>query len=81
MIKTDMFEELARKLTDCVPESLATLRDDLHKNFRTVLADGLSKFDLVTRAEFDAQAGVLQRTRAQVDALAERVAELEKQQK
>ncbi len=78
MIDSSVFDDLARKLSDCVPESLTTLRSDLQKNFRSVLESGFAKLDLVTRQEFDAQVGVLQRTRAQLDALAARVDALEK---
>ena len=39
----------------------------------------INKMDLVTREEFDAQAGVLQRSRQKLEALEKKVAELEKQ--
>ena len=37
-----------------------------------------AKLDLVTREEFDVQSQVLQRTRAKLEVLAQKVAELEK---
>jgi BMFP domain-containing protein YqiC len=71
-------DDLARRLAASVPESLAALRRDLEANFRSVLQAGLARLDLVTRAEFDVQAGVLERTRSKVEALEARLAELEK---
>ena len=71
-------DDLARRLAASVPESLAALRRDLEANFRSVLQAGLARLDLVTRAEFDVQAGVLERTRSKLEALEARLAELEK---
>ena len=52
---------------------------DLEKNLKALLASFLSPLDLVTREEFDVQREVLARTRAKVEALEAKVAELEKQ--
>lgn len=46
---------------------------------KQVLQSALSRMDLVTREEFDAQAAVLQRTRAKVEALEARLEALEAQ--
>lgn len=70
-------DELARKLADSVPEGLRAMREDLESNFRSVLAAGLNKLDLVTREEFEVQRAVLQRTREKLEALEQRLAELE----
>jgi BMFP domain-containing protein YqiC len=70
-------EDLARKLAESVPEGLRTLQKDLESNFRSVLAAGLSKLDLVTREEFEVQQAVLARTREKLEALEERLAEYE----
>jgi len=42
-----------------------------------MLNQGFSRLDLLTREEFDVQAEVLARTRARLEALEARVAELE----
>jgi BMFP domain-containing protein YqiC len=42
-----------------------------------MLSQGFSRLDLVTREEFDVQTQVLAKTRAKVDALEARLAELE----
>jgi hypothetical protein len=49
----------------------------VEQNFRAVLRANLAKLDLVARDEFDAQTRVLARTRAQVEALEQRLAALE----
>ncbi len=71
-------DDLARRLSAAVPESLSAVRRDLESNFKAILQSGLSKLDLVSRQEFDVQAGVLRRTREKLEALEARVAEMEK---
>ena len=77
MIDLSRFDQLAEKLSDALPESLQTCRDDVKKNFRVILEANLAKLDLVTREEFDVQQGVLMRTRQQLNALQERLSHLE----
>ena len=71
-------DELARKLADAVPPGLTALKNDLEQNFKVVLQGGLAKLDLVTRQEFDIQAGVLRRSRERLEELEQRLAALEK---
>ena len=71
-------DDLARRLAAAVPEGLTAVRRDLESNFKAVLQSGLSKLDLVTRQEFDVQAGVLRRTREKLEALEARLAAMEK---
>jgi len=77
-MNTTLIEELARKLADSVPDSVRAIKSDLESNFRSVLRGGLSKLDLVTREEFEVQEAVLARTREKLDALEQRLQELEK---
>ncbi|MDP9199112.1 MAG: accessory factor UbiK family protein [Pseudomonadota bacterium] len=70
-------DELARKLAEAVPPGLTALRNDLEQNFKAVLQSGLAKLDLVTRQEFDVQAGVLKRSRERLEELERRLAALE----
>lgn len=70
-------EDLARRLLESVPPALRGMQQDLEANFRAVLRANLSRLDLVARDEFDAQARVLERTRAQLAGLERRLAELE----
>jgi BMFP domain-containing protein YqiC len=70
--------ELAGKLSASLPESVGALKRDVEQNFKAVLQSALTRMDLVSRQEFDVQAGVLQRTREKLEALQARVAELER---
>ena len=76
MDKQDI-DQIALRLVSLVPPGLAQVQQDLRTNFRDVLAQGLRRLDLVTREEFDVQTQVLARTRARLDELEKRVAELE----
>ena len=70
-------EDLAKRLAEAMPPQLAALKNDVEANFKSVLQAGLARLDLVTRQEFDVQAGVLARTREKLTALETRLAALE----
>jgi BMFP domain-containing protein YqiC len=70
-------DDLARKLSASVPQGITNIKRDLEDNFKAVLQSALAKMDLVTRQEFDVQAGVLRRTREKLEALETKLAELE----
>jgi BMFP domain-containing protein YqiC len=74
---TYRIDDLARRLFERVPKAARSMQADLESNFRAVLRERLSKLDLVSRDEFDAQARVLERTRARLEALEARLATLE----
>ncbi|MGE5385049.1 MAG: accessory factor UbiK family protein [Betaproteobacteria bacterium] len=78
MNKTNFFDDLQAKINQAIENSPAR---DLEKNVKAMLTQGFSKLDLVTREEFDVQAQVLAKTRAKLEALEARVAELEAQLK
>lgn len=77
MIDSGILENLTRRFSALVPDGARELRRDLEKNFRAVLQSGLDKLDLVTRREFDVQAGVLKRTRERLADLEEQLAKLQ----
>ena len=70
-------DQLALRLVSLVPPGLAQAHQDLRANFRDVLTQGLRRLELVTREEFEVQRDVLARTRARVEDLERRIAELE----
>ncbi len=70
-------EEIARRLFESLPPTLRNMQQDLETNFRAVLRANLGRLDLVARDEFDAQTKVLERTRARLEELERRFAELE----
>ena len=73
----ESIDRLAKTLADTVPQGLRSMRDDLEKNFRSVLKSGLGKLDLVTREEFEVQESVLARTREKLEVLETRLAKME----
>jgi hypothetical protein len=77
MMDPKVIDDLARRLSRVVPSGLREARQDIEKNFRTVLQNTLAKMDLVTREEFDVQTRLLARTREKLEALEKAMAELE----
>lgn len=77
MFDANFLDDLAKRLSNCVPPALLDAKQDLEKNFRSVLQSTFSKLDLVTREEFDTQTKVLARTREKLDKLEKIVSELE----
>lgn len=77
MLKPRHLDELGRRVLDNLPEGLAAVHDDVRQNLRAAVTSAVQRMDLVSREEFDVQAGVLRRTREKLDALEKRVAELE----
>ena len=70
-------DEIARRLLESVPLGLRAVQQDLESNFRAVLQTNLTKLDLMSRDEFDAQVRVLQRTRTRLEELERKVAQME----
>ena len=78
MISSKFIDDLTREITDSIPAGVKGLQQDVEKTIHTLLQGALGKLDLVTREDFDAQAGVLRRTREKLEQLEQAVAELEK---
>ena len=74
MTSAKVIEEIGARISAAVAASPAR---DIDKNVRALLSSALGRLDLVTRAEFDVQAQVLLRTREKLEAMTDRVAELE----
>jgi hypothetical protein len=77
MIDIRHIEELAGKLAALVPPGLRDAREDLTATFKAALQAGLAKMNLVTREEFEVQKLVLEKTRAKIEALEQRLAAYE----
>jgi BMFP domain-containing protein YqiC len=67
-------DDLLARVGEAIRNSPA---QDVERNVKALLSSGLARLDLVSRADFDVQAQVLARTRAKIEALEARVAELE----
>jgi ubiquinone biosynthesis accessory factor UbiK len=66
--------DLQSKIQHAIDNSPAK---DIEKNVKAMMTQGFAKLDLVTREEFDIQAQVLTKTRARLELLETRLAELE----
>ena len=75
MLNAHSFDELAARIGKAIENSPAK---DVEKNVKAMLASGLSRLDLVSRAEFDVQTEVLRKTREKLEALVASVPEPKK---
>jgi hypothetical protein len=74
MDMNSFFNDLQGKINQAIESSPAK---DIEKNVKSMMTQGFSKLDLVTREEFDIQNQVLAKTRAKLEALEQRVQQLE----
>lgn len=78
MLDSKTLNEIVKKLVDSLPSGVKNLPKDFESNFREILQSAFARMDLVTREEFDTQTKVLARTREKLEALEQKIAELEK---
>ncbi|MBL4583287.1 MAG: accessory factor UbiK family protein [Pseudomonadales bacterium] len=76
-ISDKLFSAVTEKLEGLLPDDSPSIRDEFNKNLKVAVQGAISRLDLVTREEFDAQAIVLQRTRSMIEELEKQVTELE----
>ena len=76
-ISDKLFSSVSEKLEGLLPDDGPSIRDEFNKNLKVAVQGAISRLDLVTREEFDAQAIVLQRTRSMIEELEKQVTELE----
>ncbi len=77
MIDPKLLEEFGRKLEGLLPPGMENMREEFGRNARSLLQATLARMDLVTREEFEAQKAVLARTREKLEALEQKLKELE----
>ena len=63
MFDTKSIDDIANRLANAMPPGFSHLKEDMEKNFHAILQSALTKFDLVTREEFEVQKAVLAKTR------------------
>jgi len=73
-----LLDDLAGALTRAFP---AGFTREAEKNLRAMLQSAFARMDLVTREELEVQEQVLARTRAKLQALEKKIAELEEKLK
>lgn len=72
-------DRVMSELGERLPGDLGTLRAEVERNVRAVLREAISRLDLISREEFEAQQRVLARTRERLEALEKEVSRLEQQ--
>ena len=77
MIDLKNIEALSERIGALLPADLTALRDEFKSNVKAVLEASLTRMDVVTREEFDAQSALLRRTREKLDRLEKLLAERE----
>jgi len=79
MFDPKAIDDIANRLAGAIPPGLSNLKGDLEKSFHAILQGALGKLELVTREEFEVQKAVLAKTRSKLEALEQRVADIEAQ--
>ena len=79
MINPAKLEEIAKQITNNMPQGVKNLADTLEGKTKQVLQNTLAEMDFVSREEFDIQSQVLIRTREKLTELEAKVAILEQQ--
>ncbi|WP_018871730.1 accessory factor UbiK family protein [Thioalkalivibrio sp. ALJ16] len=79
MIDSKHLDDIARRISDSLPESVRHMQEDIQRQVRSSLQSGFERMDLVTREDFDVQVALLERTRERLAELEARIAVLEGQ--
>ena len=74
---TELLDRLLEHLSALAPTGASASRDELRRLLESVLSAALTRMNLVTREEFDAQTALLVRTREKLDKLEAVLKELE----
>ncbi|PCJ17511.1 MAG: hypothetical protein COB04_08645 [Gammaproteobacteria bacterium] len=76
-------EEFARKVGNRIdhllPKGLSDTKKDLQNNIKSIISESLTKLDVVSREDFEIQQAVLLKTRSKLEALEQRLQQLEDQ--
>ncbi len=75
----EQFESFVKQVSSNFPfpQGAVELQKDFEKNLRVAMENAFRRMNLITREEFDVQAGVLARTREKLEALETRLDVLE----
>ncbi|MCH8103956.1 MAG: accessory factor UbiK family protein [Proteobacteria bacterium] len=77
MFDNQSINRLSEKINQLLPPGLRQVKSDFDARLKTLLQQQLSALELVSREEFDIQARVLQRTRAKLEDLEQKLKNLE----
>ena len=78
MLKAKEIEDFVQQFLRLLPRDISRSREDFEKIVRATMNAAFSRMNLVTREEFDVQAQLLSNTRAALDELEKKIAEMEK---
>lgn len=77
MISPDIIAQIGRQIAEALPQTAKNTQQEIEKNIRAILQIAISKLDLVSRDEFDAQVAVLKRTRGKLEQMELTLSQLE----
>ena len=78
MLKAKEIEDFVQQFLRLLPRDISRSREDFEKIVRATMNATFARMNLVTREEFDVQAQLLSNTRAALDELEKKIAEMEK---
>ncbi len=78
MLDNQTINRLSDKINQLLPPGLQQVKSDFDTKLKTLLQQQLTEFEFVSREEFDIQSRVLQRTRAKLETLEQKLEQLEK---
>ena len=78
MLKAKEIEDFVQQFLRLLPRDISRSREDFEKIVRATMNATFSRMNLVTREEFDVQTQLLSNTRAALDELEKKIAEMEK---
>ena len=77
MLDNQTINRLSDKINQLLPPGLQQVKTDFDAKLKTLLQQQLSEFEFVSREEFDIQSRILQRTRSKLEALEDKLKQLE----
>ena len=77
MIDNQTINRISDRINDLLPPQLQQVKSDFDSRLKTLLQQQLSELEFVSREEFDIQTRVLQRTRAKLETLENKLTEME----
>ncbi|EDY87231.1 conserved hypothetical protein [gamma proteobacterium HTCC5015] len=77
MLDPKLLNEISQNLSQLIPPEMKQMRDDVEKAAKVAIQSAFSRLDLVSREEFELQSAMLEKTRAKLEALEQKLSELE----
>ena len=78
MLDNQTINRLSDKINQLLPPELQQVKSDFDTRLKSLLQQKLSELEFVSREDFDIQSAVLQRSRAKLEALEDKLKSLEK---